>query len=147
MRRILWLLLLIAAGLVALVRYALGGGEQMPDWTTDPRLDSSALELVANLPFPPGNVAVSKTGRVFFTFHPEANPPIRVAELIDGKAAPYPDAEFQKAGNGTSHFQTPLSLRVDRQDRLWVLDYGNYRIAGQPRIFAFDLRTNKLIES
>jgi sugar lactone lactonase YvrE len=147
MRRIPVLLLFIAVGLVALVRYKLGGGARMDDWTTSPRLDSSVLEVVVNLPLPPGNVAVSRTGRVFFTFHPEANPPIRVAELIDGKAVPYPDAEFQEAEKGTPHFQTPLSLRVDRQDRLWVLDHGNYGITGQPRILAFDLKTNKLVDT
>jgi sugar lactone lactonase YvrE len=146
-RRIPWLFLAIAAALVVLFRYTLGGGERLPDWTTDPRLDSTALEVVANLPLPPGNVAVSSTGRVFFTFHPEGNPTIRVAELIDGKPSPYPDAAFQTAEKGTPHFQTPLSLRVDRQDRLWVLDYGNYGVTGQPRILAFELKSNKLAES
>jgi len=93
---------------------------------------------------PPGNVAVAASGRVFFTCHPEGDPRIHVAELIDGTPVPYPDEAFQ--GSGTPHFQTPLSLRIDRQNRLWVLDYGHYGITGRPRLFAFDLNTNRLTD-
>ncbi len=142
-----WRFLLIAGSLLALLRYSLGGGERLEDRTSEPVLKERALEVVADLPLPPGNVAVSKSGRVFFTFHPETNPPIRVAELVGGKPVPYPDAEFQKPDHKTLHFQTPLAVRVDRQDRLWVLDYGSYGIGGQPRILAFDLETNRLADS
>jgi sugar lactone lactonase YvrE len=145
-RSILWLLLLVLVGLLALVRFTLGGGERLDDRTTNPLLPASALEVVADLPLPPGNIAVSNGGRVFFTFHPEASPPIHLAELIDGKPVPYPDEAFQKAEPTTPHFQTPLSLRIDRQNRLWVLDHGSYGITGQPRILTFDLKTNKLID-
>jgi sugar lactone lactonase YvrE len=145
-RIILWLLLLVIGGMLALVRFTLGGGERIDDRTTNPVLPASALVVVADLPLPPGNVAVSKGGRVFFTFHPEASPPIHVAELVDGKPVPYPNEEFQKREGGELHFQTPLSLRADRQDRLWVLDYGSYGITGQPRLLAFDLKTDKLID-
>jgi sugar lactone lactonase YvrE len=145
-RIILWLLLLVVGGLLALVRFTLGGGERLDDRTTNPLLPASALEVVVDLPLPPGNIAVSKGGRVFFTFHPEASPPIHLAELIDGKPVPYPDEAFQKAEPTTPHFQTPLSLRIDRQNRLWVLDHGSYGITGQPRILTFDLKTNKLID-
>ncbi len=150
MRRLLvllpWRLLLIVGGVLALVRYTLGGGERLEDRTGDPVLKDTALEVVADLPLPPGNIAVSQSGRVFFTFHPEANPPIRLAELVGGKPVPYPDEEFQKPARGTAHFQTPLALRVDRQGRLWVLDHGGYGITGQPRILAFDLKTNRLVD-
>jgi sugar lactone lactonase YvrE len=142
-----WRFLLIAAGLLGLLRYTLGGGQRLEDRTSDPVLKEGALEVVADLPLPPGNIAVSKSGRVFFTFHPEADPPIRVAELIGGKPVPYPDAEFQKGVRKTLHFQTPLAVRVDRQDRLWVLDHANHGITGQPRILAFDLKTNRLADS
>ena len=140
------LFLLAVGGLAALARFTLGGGERLDDRTTNPLLPSSALEVVADLPRPPGNIAVSKGGRVFFTFHPEATPPIHVAELVDGKPVPYPNEEFQKPGAGAEHFQTPLSLRIDRQNRLWVLDHGSYGITGQPRLLAFDLKTNKRID-
>ena len=145
MRKTAWVVLLFAGALLA-VRWGLGGGERLEDRTTEPTLGASALEVVADLPLPPGNIAVSKTGRVFFTFHPEGDPPIHVAELVDGKPVPYPNAELQKSG-ASPHFQTPLALRIDRQERLWILDYGRYGIGGQPRILAFDLKSNRLFDS
>ena len=36
-----------------------------------PLLPESVLEVVGELPVPPGNIAVSKSNRIFFTFHPE----------------------------------------------------------------------------
>jgi hypothetical protein len=36
-----------------------------------PLLDESRLQVVVELEVPPGNLAVSKSGRVFFNFHPE----------------------------------------------------------------------------
>jgi sugar lactone lactonase YvrE len=95
-----------------------------------------ALQVVANLEFPPGNVAVSRDGRLFFTFHPEASPPVKVVEWVDGKPVPYPNADYQ------GEFQSVLSLRIDRQNRLWVLDNANHG-TGEPRLIAFDLRTNE----
>ena len=122
----------------------LGGGRRLEDRTTAPELPSSALEVVVDLELPPGNIAVSTTGRVFFTFHPEGGPRVKVAEIVAGKAVPYPSEEFQQPEKGAPHFQTPLSMRIDRQDRLWVLDYGRYGF-GEPRLLAFDLNTNELV--
>ena len=141
-----WRSAIVIGVVVYALRYALGGGEALEDRTTDPVLSESALEVVADLPLPPGNVAVSKTGRVFFTFHPEASPQIHVAELIGGKPVAYPDEDFQNEKTGGMHFQTPLSLRIDRQDRLWVLDYAHYGIGGQPRLVAFDLAKNEMVD-
>lgn len=146
LRLVPWKTLAIVGGIALASRWTLGGGERLEDRTEDPVLDSSVLEVVANLPLPPGNIAVSKTGRVFFTFHPEGNPRISVAELVDGKPVPYPDDDFQNGRKETLHFQTPLALRIDHQERLWVLDHGSYGIRGQPRILAFDLKTNRLVD-
>jgi len=146
LRAVFWLLVLLVCGAALALWLAFGGGERLQDRTTDPKLPGSALEVVADLPLPAGNIAVSRTGRVFFTFHPEGSPPIHVAELLNGKPVAYPDEEFQKAEKGMPHFQTPLSLRIDGKDRLWVLDYGSYGIGGQPRLLAFDLSTNKLLD-
>jgi sugar lactone lactonase YvrE len=81
---------------------------------------------------------------VFFTLHPDGGPPQQVVELKNGDIVPYPNVAFQKANDGALAFQTILSMRIDRQDRLWVLDYANYGI-GQPRVLAFDLATDNLI--
>jgi len=140
--------LLIAGGVVALLlaalRLLLGGGDRLEDRTGEPRLPAGALEVIANLDFPLGNIAVSRSGRVFFTFHPDGDPPIEVAEPVGGKPVPYPNEAFQGAAGGISYSQSVLSLRIDRQERLWVLDYAWYG-RGQPRILAFDLASNQLV--
>ena len=77
------ILALITASVVLLAgRY--GGGERFPDLTTDPALPATSLEVVANLDSPPGNNAVSASGRVLFSFHPEASPRVQVAEIVFG---------------------------------------------------------------
>ncbi|HYR95595.1 MAG TPA: L-dopachrome tautomerase-related protein [Candidatus Binatus sp.] len=120
------------------------GGAYLEDRTTDPALPASALEVVADLDYPPGNIAVSRTGRVFFTLHPNGAPLVNVVELIDGKPVPYPDASFQKPAAGKPSFDSVLSLRIDRQDRLWTLDFARYG-RGQPRLLAFDLATGAVV--
>ena len=134
----------VGIALLAL-RLTLGGGKPVPDRTTAPLL-RSAIEVVADLPLPPGNIAVSEAGRIFFTFHPEGSPKVKLAELVDGKPVAYPNEEMQNGKSGEPYFQTPLAVRIDRQNRLWVLDFANYGFGGQPRILAFDLGTNMLID-
>src|SRR5690349_16654890 len=65
--------LIVLAGLLLLaVRLLYGGrGKDFPDRSTAPALPASALERVAALDEPPGNIAVSPQGRIFFTYHPE----------------------------------------------------------------------------
>lgn len=102
-------------------------------------LGPGELEEVVALPYPPGNVAVSASNRVFFTFHPEGNRgSTQLAELVDGRVVPYPDEAFQ------DRLRTPLGVRVDRQERLWVLDYGSYGFA-RPQIIAIDLATGAVV--
>ena len=137
-------LVVAVAILLLAVRVLLGGGARLEDRTTDPRIPATAIEQVAALDYPPGNIAVSATGRVFLTLHPDGKPPIKVVELVDGKPVPFPDAAFQKPEAGSAHFQTPLSMRIDRQNRLWVLDHAEYG-RGQPRILAFDIETRALV--
>src|SRR5213593_1095196 len=124
--------------LFALLLLAACGGMRLEDRTTDAKLPASALEVVAYLDYPPGNIAVSPTGRVFFTLHPNGNPPIKLVELVGGKPVPYPDQASQ-----TTRFDSPLAVRIDRQGRLWTLDFARYG-RGQPRLVAFDLATNTL---
>ena len=112
-----------------------GGGDVFPDRTTEATLPTSSLEKIADLEFPPGNIAVSKTGRVFFTFHPEGFPPYGIAELVEGEA---------KELKLDVKLHTVLSMRLDRQDRLWLLDYADH---GQetPKIVAIDINTMKTV--
>ncbi|MEE8474859.1 MAG: L-dopachrome tautomerase-related protein [Myxococcota bacterium] len=129
-------LALIAIGVV-LFAWRYGGGERFPDLTTDPELPASALEVVADLDSPPGNIAVSASGRILFSFHPEASPPVQVAELVNGTPQPYPPGGI---GDGLD-YQSVLAVRIDRQNRFWVLDNANHG-SGTPRLLAFDLNTD-----
>lgn len=141
--RVVIVAFLVVAALTVFVRLRFGGGERLEDRTGAPLLPGSALEKVVDLAHPPGNIAVSTTGRVFFTLHPDGNPPAKVLELLDGKPVAYPSMEFQN-GEVEPHFQSILSIRIDRQGRLWTLDYADYG-RGQPRLLAFDLKTNEVV--
>lgn len=136
--------LIAVALLLVVVRVFFGGGARLEDRTTAPEIPTSAIEEVAALDFPPGNIAVAASGRVFLTLHPDGKPPIKVAELVDGKPVPFPDEAFQRPADGTPHFRTPLSMRIDRQNRLWVLDHADFG-RGQPRLTAWDVASRTLV--
>lgn len=116
-----------------------GRGEAFPDRTTAPERPSSDLEVVADLPFPPGNIAVSADHRIFFTFHPDGFPSYNLAELVDGKAQPL---KFNSDTNIQT--ETVLSMRIDQQNRLWLLDLANHG-TGTPQILAIDLATMNVV--
>lgn len=127
----------VIVGLALLaVRCNLGEARRLEDRTSNPVLPGSAIETVADLDYPPGNIAVSDTGRVFFSLHPDGDPPSSVHELVDGRPVPYPSEAAQ------ADFQTVLAVRIDRQRRLWVLDHGHYGF-GHPRITAYDLDSGR----
>lgn len=129
--------LLLFAGFIRL-RY--GGGKPFPSRISDPELDGNVLELVAELPLPPGNIAVSPEGRVFFTFHPDGKPKTKLAEWVDGEAVPFPSEAAQ------AELQTPLGLRLDAQGRLWLVDNAEHG-TGQPQLVAFDVASgDKVVE-
>ena len=137
MRRFLLIVGVILVALVLVVRLTLGGGRLMEDRTGPPELPGSVLEKVVDLDYPPGNIAVHKpSGRVFFTLHPDADPPHHLMTIRDGKAEPYRPRIMPP-------LETPLGMRM-RRDWLWVLDHGNFG-RGQPRIVAFDVTTDALV--
>jgi sugar lactone lactonase YvrE len=138
------LLLVVVVALALTLRLRYGGGELFPDRTTSPELPASVLEKVADLETPPGNIAVSADGRVFVTLHPEARPEIKVAEIVNGRAQPYPDMSFQTGRDNPRRFLSVLSLRIDRQNRLWTLDNSHHGI--EPgRLLAFDLTNGQVV--
>jgi hypothetical protein len=142
--RVLVGLVVVVALLLLVVRVFFGGGMRLEDRTTAPRIPAAAIEQVAALDYPPGNIAVSATHRIFMTLHPDGKPPTKVVELVAGRPVPFPDEAFQHPAAGTAHFQSPLSMRIDRQNRLWVLDFADFG-RGQPRILAFDIDTRALV--
>lgn len=137
-----WLLLglitLIAVLLLALkVRYG-GGRADFPDRSGTPLLPASALEVVAELPTPPGNIAVSADGRVFVSLHPEAKPSQTLMELVAGQARPWPSAAAQ------AQFTDVLGIRIDGQNRLWTLDNGGHG-AKPVKLTAFDVASGQVV--
>lgn len=116
-----------------------------------PLLDSSQLEVVASLDIPPGNIAVSLSGRIFFNFHPEYNPEVKIAELVDGGASrassssswrAYPDVDFQH------EITTVLSMRIDNvHHRLWLLDFGLHGVVSTPKLVSISIESDEVHSS
>ncbi len=140
MKKILLFLLILVFVLTIVVWIRHGGGEPYPDITTTPQLSSNLIEEVLSYPEPIGNVAVSRSGRVFFTVHPEARPEgNKLLEYVGGAAVPFPDGASQ-----ARLFDTVLGVAIDRYNRLWTIDHGNHGFRSA-RLLAFDLDTGKLI--
>lgn len=140
-------ILLLLAGALGAAKLVYGGATKpFPDMRTEPGLKDPRIELVATFPdTPPGNIAVAPDGRVFFNYHPDARPEVKVAELVDGKPIPWPSADWQQPrGAGEPFFDAVFSVRIDRQGRLWTIDHGFHGLK-QPRVLAFDLATGKLV--
>lgn len=145
MKRALCWTIAVVLMAAAVVRLTLGGGERLEDRSTPAVLSfDDAVEKVADLEFPPGNIAVSDQGRIFFTLHPDGHPPMKVVELVGGAIVPYPSAAWQQRSGDIPWFQSVLSIRIDRQQRLWALDFADYG-RGTPRLTAFDLRNGALV--
>ena len=146
MLRILW----VVAGLAAVVAAFLlwfflsygGSGTAFPKMG-DVRPQHQA-EIVAVLHEPPGNLAVSRTGRLFFTYHAESRPEIKVLELVDGKPVPYPNLAMQTSDSDTPSYGAVFNIRIDGKDRLWSIDHGQHGVLGA-RLVAVDTHTNRPI--
>jgi sugar lactone lactonase YvrE len=69
---------------------------------------------------------------------------MKVVELTEGGPVPFPSEQWQHASEDVPYFQTVLSLRIDRQNRLWTLDFADFG-RGQPRLLAFNLDTEQLV--
>lgn len=124
--------------LLLAVRWRWGGGSYYPDLSTAPLMDTTALETVYASPEPMGNVAVSASGRIFLTIHPESRAPgPKVVEIRGGEVWPFPDAGFQ------DEMVSPLGIFIDANNRLWVLDHGNHGMK-RPQLLGFDLTADTL---
>jgi sugar lactone lactonase YvrE len=130
------------AALLALVKGAYGGGRPYPNVSTAPLAAEGRLETLAELALPPGNVTVSRRGRVFFNTHPFAQSQ-RFAdaflfELVGGVPKPYPDAASQP------ELAFVFGLTVDALDRLWLIAPATLDRA-RTRIMAYDLATDRRV--
>ncbi len=125
------------------------------------------LEVVAtfNGPMPTG-VTVSRHNRIFVNFPRWGDDvPFTVAEVVQGKAVAYPNAQindgpgrtvtdpnhFEDKAANAAHFVSVQSVVVDPEDRLWVLDTGAPMlkdvVPNGAKLVAIDLATNQVIKT
>ncbi|KQM33087.1 L-dopachrome tautomerase-related protein [Sphingomonas sp. Leaf10] len=102
----------------------------------------------------PTGVTVAPNGRIFVNFPQWGDrAPFTVAELVDGKAVPYPDAVTNRPdpANPAGHFISVQSVVADGANRLWVLDTAAPKFAppqaGGAKLVAIDLATNRVVKT
>jgi sugar lactone lactonase YvrE len=131
------LVAVLALGLLWL-KLVHGGGSPYPSVATKPLFPANALETVATLDYPPGNVAVSSDGRTFVNYHPFAKAERfgpTLFEVVNGTARPWPSLEAQKDWQGV------FGMTVDRQNRLWLIEPAGLDHE-RTRLTAWDLTSN-----
>ncbi len=113
------------------------------------------LEVITTFEGPmPTGVTVSNNGRVFVNFPKWGdNVQYTVAEIKDGKALPYPNAEinnYHEGDNQADRLVSVQSVMVDPTGNwLWILDTGSIRMGpvkqGGPKLIGVDLGTKEVI--
>lgn len=103
------------------------------------------LEVVAELPINPGNLAVTADGRVFATVHQFRRADAQLIEITGPEGyQPWPDAAWNGAfGSGNDVLNSVLGIAIDAQQRLWVIDNGLGEPAQTPKLIAFSLKTGE----
>jgi hypothetical protein len=133
-------LLAVAVAVAVYLRIVYGDGKAYVFEPAPPLLPITALQSVVTYDEPIGNVAVAADGRIFFTVHPESGPVGNKLLVATGREIkPFPNAEVQSV-----LFDTPLGLRIDGQNRLWLIDSGRHGF-GVPRLIAFDIVTGRMV--
>lgn len=98
-------------------------------------------------------VGVSKkSGRIFVNFpNWSGDHTISVAEIVNGRPVPYPNEEWNKAGDPATHFICVQSVVVDDADNLWILDPAAPKtkeiVTGGPKLLKVDLKTNAVVQT
>lgn len=139
-------LLALAVAYLLLTRFGLGS-ELAPSFKSSdfqamaPLLPESALDSVISVPVPLGNIAVSAEGAVYFSFHPFYNRFNKLGVYVAKVKSPtefvaFPSQAYQ------AKITSVLALRVDAQDRLWLLDHCEMGFLCEPTIVAFSVSSS-----
>lgn len=96
----------------------------------------------------PGNVAVTRAGRIFITAHQMFEPAVRVLEVdrFNRATSPYPNAAWAGPadGNGVG-LDSPLGIRAAQDsDRLYILDNANRTESAVPKLVIWDTAEERL---
>lgn len=87
----------------------------------------SPIETLAGVDVPPGNIAVSPQGNIYFTVHQFFSPEFPVATLLEGSATPV----LSELG-----LVSPLGIAIDSAGTVWLLDNGLAQEGAPPRLLA-----------
>lgn len=110
------------------------------------------LEVVSELNITPGNVTASKDGRIFASVHGMRRGSAQLIEIKPGRNnwQPFPNAKWNgKPGSSNNVLNSAHGVAIDSQDRLWVIDHGNWMPNGveptRPKLVAFDINTREMV--
>lgn len=115
------------------------------------------LEVVAELPLRPWNHAVTRNGRIFATVVRNTREQPALIEITGrNQYRPFPNAAWNGIfGSSSNVLNCPHGVRIDEQNRLWVIDRGTWTILPdngrsplpdqQPKLLAFDIKTGNLV--
>ncbi len=113
------------------------------------------LETVATSDRQWTGIAVSQDNRIFVNYPRWSDDvPISVAELVDGKPVPYPNAAMNSWDEGKdpySHFVCVQSVFIDDKNRLWILDPANPKfqgvVSGGAKLLQINLESGEIEQS
>lgn len=93
-----------------------------------------------------------KSGRIFVNFPKwSADHLFSVAEVVEGKPVPFPNEEWNKPGDPSTHFVCVQSVVVDAENNLWVLDPAapmmKEIVKGGPKLVKIDLKSNQVVQT
>jgi sugar lactone lactonase YvrE len=127
---------------------------QAPDAATRTETTRPLEEVAAFHESMPTGVTVAGSGRIFVNFPRWGDPvPFTVAEMKNGQATPFPDAEINKLDQerAAETFVSVQSVVVDPRDRLWVLDTGSIKmepaIPNGPKLVGINLTDNRVFKT
>lgn len=115
------------------------------------------LEVVAELPLRPWNHAVTRDGRIFATvFRSTREQPALIEITGRNQYKAFPNAAWNATfGSNSNVLNCPHGVRLDEQNRLWIIDRGSWAILPdngrsplpdrQPKLLAFDINTGNLV--
>lgn len=107
--------------------------------------DNSDLNTVATFDaqHPPGNIAITPSGRTFLSIHGFYGQKQKIMELLnDGTTIPYPNKEWAYAYNKGKGFYGVLGINVSAEGILWMLDTSGPDHAG--RLVGWDTYNEQL---
>ncbi|MEM1184734.1 MAG: L-dopachrome tautomerase-related protein [Planctomycetota bacterium] len=103
-------------------------------------------DIFAKTDMAPGNITVTRKGRVIVSLHQFFEPTWRVAEVDPetGVLRPFPNPEWaEELGPNGIGMDSVLGIMSDDEDRVWMLDNG-LRGGSSPRLIVWNTKKNEL---